>query len=71
MSAFEGGPGIRAAFPEERCRNLPGETNPQTDPRFTYLADLLVSRRAGEPGPLGSTPARPRLKADLATAKAA
>jgi hypothetical protein len=28
MPAFEGDLGVRAAFPEDRCRGLPGETDP-------------------------------------------
>ena len=39
MPAFEGEPGVRAAFPEERCRNLPGQTDPQTDPVIFWLAE--------------------------------
>ena len=32
MLAFEEESGVRAALPEVRCRELPGETDPQTDP---------------------------------------
>jgi hypothetical protein len=66
MPALEGEPGVRAAFPEERCQNLPGETDPQTDPVNSQSAACTLLHGAEKSCPFTSLPAASRRSCCLA-----
>jgi hypothetical protein len=47
MPAFEGEPGVRAAYLKERCRALPGETDPQLTPLTAAVTSPVCGAAAG------------------------